>query len=1119
MNVIDAPARAEALDPLSSFCVSAPAGSGKTGLLVQRFLALLARVQAPEQVVAITFTRKAAAEMRNRIIGALKATCAAGEALEDYQRQTHDLASTVARRDEELGWGLLTNPSRLRIQTIDSFCASLARQMPVLSGSGGSVNTTDTADGLYRDAVERFLQGQLRSAESPRADLETLLLHMDNNWELAADLLVSLLARREQWQPVLGGSGLHEDSREVLRNTVEELIQARWERLQGLIGGSWAQLEELLEYQAENLDQGQRFEPGIGGGANGLRQQGVAVAQLLLTKDGAWRRQVTKREGFPAGKGHTAAMKKAVMALIAECSDSGELLSLLREMRRLPDVSTTSQEWGLLAIITRLLPRLAAQLLVVFQQREQVDHSQIAMAANEALGDDDAPTDLALRLDYQLEHLLVDEFQDTSTLQFELIRRLTRGWAEHNALNVIAPRTLFLVGDAMQSIYRFRQANVGLFLKAREHGVGDLPLRTLDLQVNFRSQRALVDWSNETFQTLFPAEDEPSLGAVRFSAASAGRASAGQEGGVKPEIKLFAGEGAKAAELNAICERVHKAQKDTGVESIAILGRSRSQLRPVLIALRERGIDAAAQELDTLEQRQVVRDLFTLTCALLDQDNRYAWLSLLRTPSIGLGNNDLLITALNAPTVRHFVAVNANELTTWDGLSGSAERRLSAVRQWLDWCQAHEERLAPRVFIEEAWLSLGGAASLGTAAEQADAEQFYQCIELMDRDGEAITAKNLRERLTKLFAAPGGLNSKVEVMTLHKAKGLEFDCVLIPALSGGTANQDQQLLQWDEFVLPGGHSTFLLGTRPATGSPKEGTLYDYLQFRAKGRQQLEAVRLLYVGCTRAAKQLWLSGCLNYDENKEQVRPPTSGSLLAHLWPAIQDCATPFLALSADDQDAAVEGTRYRRLRSLPDTARVLEPTVPVAGVRQAVGTDNRNARAWGTALHACLETLAYRETLPAKPDARLDAVMTAAFGEAGVDTGLRDELLKRGRAALATSLSDPWLRYLLSPERGKRHAELPLTLSTDEGAVELVVDYCVVDAKEGVRWIVDYKSSEPVEGQGTEAFLAEELERYQPQLERYAEAVSALYPEPIRCALYFVTTGLRKEWIPAMHAS
>ena len=141
--------RLRVLDPDDSFIVQAPAGSGKTGLLIQRYLKLLACVNEPEEIVAITFTRKAAAEMRERLMKALvqaaSTSLTPGIAETGYEKTTRETANAVLRRDIEASWHILENPSRLRIQTFDSLCASLTRQMPVLSGFGSQPETVEDA--------------------------------------------------------------------------------------------------------------------------------------------------------------------------------------------------------------------------------------------------------------------------------------------------------------------------------------------------------------------------------------------------------------------------------------------------------------------------------------------------------------------------------------------------------------------------------------------------------------------------------------------------------------------------------------------------------------------------------------------------------------------------------------------------------------------------------------------------------------------------------------------------------------------------------------------------------------------------------------------------------------
>ena len=178
------PTKAPALTALgdtNSFLVEAPAGSGKTGLLIQRFLKLLAaeNVTQPEQIRAITFTRKASAEMRDRVLAQLQAASDATEPRNPFDRLTRPLALAALDRDRRLGWQLLANPRRLKIGTIDSLCLEIARALPVLSGSAGALKPTTDAAPLYAEAARRTLM-QLGGPDAQLSSaLEDLLLHRD----------------------------------------------------------------------------------------------------------------------------------------------------------------------------------------------------------------------------------------------------------------------------------------------------------------------------------------------------------------------------------------------------------------------------------------------------------------------------------------------------------------------------------------------------------------------------------------------------------------------------------------------------------------------------------------------------------------------------------------------------------------------------------------------------------------------------------------------------------------------------------------------------------------------------------------------------------------------------
>jgi len=164
----DAAAREAALDPTQSFIVQAPAGSGKTELLIQRYLALLATVQQPEQVVAITFTRKAAAEMRRRVQRALRAAADAAPSDQPHERTAYELARAVVARDRALDWQVLAQPQRLRIDTLDAFNAWLARQLPLLAGGVAAADVVDKPDDLHREAARRCVS-ELPATMEPSA--------------------------------------------------------------------------------------------------------------------------------------------------------------------------------------------------------------------------------------------------------------------------------------------------------------------------------------------------------------------------------------------------------------------------------------------------------------------------------------------------------------------------------------------------------------------------------------------------------------------------------------------------------------------------------------------------------------------------------------------------------------------------------------------------------------------------------------------------------------------------------------------------------------------------------------------------------------------------------------
>ncbi|QIB67437.1 UvrD-helicase domain-containing protein [Kineobactrum salinum] len=913
MSVNDAPQRERALDPARSFCVSAPAGSGKTELLIQRYLALLPRVERPEQVLAITFTRKAAAEMRERVLAALQAAAAAEPVTGPHQQRTRDLALAALAWERRQQWQLLRDIARFNIRTIDGFCNTLTRQMPILGRFGGQAAAVDDAGELYLEAVAGLF-AQLDDNRPVAADLRALLLHFDNDWKRLQGLLVAMLARREQWQDYIGLRHEPGYAEQLLTATVETMVGDALAALRTALA-PWA--EELLALQAFAAAQLGRESPSALPGADPAElPRWRELRQLLLKQDGQWRQKVDVRQGFPAGRGPQQDWKARMQALLAELAGQESLREALLDLEVLPAPASGDQGWRLLLHLFHVLPVLAAQLLLVFQRRGEVDHTQIALHALQALGEDDAPTDLALRLDYRIEHLLVDEFQDTAINQFRLLQRLTRGWGDHNQLNPRQPRSFLIVGDGMQSIYGFRDANVSLFLRAREEGFNGVLPEHLELNCNFRSQAGIVAWVNRHFRQAFPARDNSVRGEIAFAPAVATR-DASADAAVA--VDVFTGANSRHREAAFIGDEVATAlaQRQTG--SIAILARSRGQLQPILAALRSRGVNYNAQDIDALATTAVVADLFSLCRALANPADRIAWLAVLRAPWCGLLLADLLrVARWGTAGQGGSVAAALQHPGLLAALSEDGRLRAGHVATALQQAQRNRDRLALRVWVEQLWLQLGGPDCAVDETGLHNAEQFLQLLEQADSEGRGLDIPWLRRRLASLYAHSGDPAARVQVMTLHRAKGLEFDLVILPALAAATRPDERPVLLWDDYTDARGERRFLLATDDHS-QPGTPGLYNTLQRVRKRKSRAENARLLYVGATRAVQRLQLTACLAQDTASGELRPPSANALLHPLW---QPLAAQAVVHAGEEPQAGQDSPAQNpalllRLASLP----------------------------------------------------------------------------------------------------------------------------------------------------------------------------------------------------------
>jgi ATP-dependent exoDNAse (exonuclease V) beta subunit len=862
-----------------------------------------------------------------------------------------------------------------------------------------------------------------------------VLLHLDNNMDAASDLIASMLARRDQWLRKTGSA--------PTRSQLESALRAERER--------------LLAY-ARSLHP----------------KASPAFAQAVLTQKLTWRKNDPEAQSL---------------------SDNEPLRQALARLLSLPPERYAEEQWQVLGAMLELLPRAAAQLKVVFGERGETDFTEIAQGAVRALGTPDDPTDLLLALDTRIQHVLVDEFQDTSVSQWELLERLTAGWQRDDG------RTLFLVGDPMQSIYRFREAEVALFLDAWNEGLGGLPLERLTLTTNFRSQPKLVEWFNASFRDILPPDADRSTGAVPYSAAT-----------THPEKPALAG---APVTWHHVADRFVESQKIIQVVKeargrTAILVRKRDALADIAPALKQAGIRYRAIEIERLGEKQVVQDLYALTRALTHLGDRIAWLAILRAPWLGLTLQQL-----------HELASRDRFKTIWELIKD--DLFLSGFTSVVAPAIANRSRGSLRDRVEGVWLALGGPACVADKTDLEDAEIYLDELERLESAGIVPDFAALAESLDKLYALPDveATDDDLQIMTIHKAKGLEFDTVIVPGLDRGPGRSDPPLFLWKEVLssrppdrgVAVEESSLLLAPMRSTGGERDAT-YDYLRDLDSEAEDMEASRLLYVAATRAKNHLHLLACLDCDKDGE-LKKPYAHSLLERAWPV----AAPFFA--EPEHGRSREGgnpvlgetvftinrlARDFRMPALPASAQWSAPPEGREEEQIEFSWAGETARHVGTVVHRWLQRIAEDE-LRGWDAKRVDALLHSFHRELvrrGVPTSGIYTATELVRTALKNSITDERGRWLLGPHAESR-SEHRLRLRTEDGVRTYVMDR-VFSSEEGDRWIVDFKTSRH-EGTGVEGFLDDERKRYESQLNAYAAAF-----DRARLGLYFPLLRGWREW-------
>lgn len=1105
-----------ALDMTQSFIVQAPAGSGKTELLIQRFLTLLSHVKKPEEILAITFTKKAANEMRNRIIQALHQAQQGLKPENPHAQHSWHLAKKALQQDQQFSWEILQNPNQLHIQTIDSFCADLANQLPLLSRFGASPKITDHPNKLYRQAVEEVLTHIEENFEWSAA-IEKILWHVDNDLNKLHELLIQLLAKRDQWLPFI-----HWENSENLQKQMElHFFAVLHEKLQYLktlfpheILTEWLC---LARFAADQLFLNNNNSPilhcrdlvDIPKDTFAAHQTWLGLATLVLTKNHQWRKRLDNDIGFPPinalknpkDKELHLAMRQRLKSLIDVLVNHESWRFVLTDLFFLPHPSYQNNQWEILQALLQVLKITVAQLHLTFKQYGQIDFIENAQAALLALGDDEHPTDLSLALDYRIQHILIDEFQDTSLTQYRLLEKLTLGWQANDG------HTLFVVGDPMQSIYRFREAEVGLFLRMCKYGLGQIKLKPLQLSVNFRSTPTLVAWNNQFFKKIFPTCHDITLGAVAYSPS---QAFVDNDSNSIIQVQGFlqktSNEIINHSQAYYISDSIKTLKQQFPQETVAILVRSRADLVELMPILKKAQITYQAIDIEPLSKRQVILDLTSLTCALLHPADRISWLSVLRAPWCGLSLENLLIIAED-PFITIWEQLNHSKIQ--QHLNSAGKKNLQRILPILQHQIAERERHSLRCWIESTWLLLGGPACL-LPDEVDDVNTYFRLLDNIGNEENIINIDFLHNRIEQLYATNlyHAEDAMVQIMTIHNAKGLEFDTVIIPHLESKTAKNERALLEWMDYPLQNERIALLLAPIHPIGTDYNA-MYEYIYRQKKLRHSLETDRLLYVATTRAKKRLYL--LFDGVQNKENEISVEVGSFLARIWPHVEKQSDNVLSKETLTHDQSSLSTRHLiRITSSWENPFKLNdhPAVAYHQTQRGFALQDNAAILIGIVTHKILQMIS-QLGIPWWRDINHHQYINQQLKILGIAINMLVTAENKIQLMIKNTLNDQRGQWILQNHSDAK-SEYAISAQINQEVQRLVIDRTFVD-EGGTRWIIDYKTS-TLSQHDLNDFLKNQQEKHLEKMKKYCHAMQQIDKRPIRLGLYFPAFPAWYEW-------
>ncbi len=1020
------------LDINKSVIISSPAGSGKTEKLARRYIALLQSGVSAERILAITFTDKAAAEMKQRILRILNI------------------------EDRSLFINLLERMPLMRVSTIHSFCGTLLRRFSFEASIDPNYRVNDAIESAMR--WEEILYEVLMDAGKGSKGHDMFLQAISEKGFRGLDTLRSTVDYLFQKSPFSLDACTY---RHIPQSTpfIDELK-------------SWPAISDLIEgydsFFQEGPDRGR-----------------ARIENYFLTKS----REPRKRPD-------------PLLKNISDYRDWAQKIYLYWK-------DTVIQEH---VKRTEKIYEIYKECLHTYRSFKRskgtLDFSDLEHIAFKMLTENPEWANILYAFDEKTDHILVDEFQDTNSFQWEIINSLTEEWRS----GMGAKRedgtkpTIFFVGDEKQSIYFFRGANVEIFRRAKDKlsiWLGD-EFHYEEVKENYRSRPAIVEFTNRVFSQIMAAGTNSPPWITQYSPISACRTGSEEgrveiillenEGGTVGEVRqkeadIIARRILELAENFLLTDRHRGNRKPCTFMDMAILLRKRTHLKKYEAALRQYSIPFVAVKGIGFYQEPEVAMLRALVFFLSNPRDDYNLYVLLKSP----------LFEINEGEINKIINLEGDCLYAKLNISG--EDSLSHLREW----RAQLPHVPVSELIERILTDTKAWIQFHEPQRQANIKKFIRIIENHESKGKSILRIRdfLEQTMNKNEEPKANVNAEgmnaVKLMTVHAAKGLEFPVVFVPGI------EEPFTLKTGEDLLFEKEGEFCFKSEPEPSIRRQDE--DFILHRAK--EEEEQKRLFYVAATRAEEALVLVGQWNSrDRNFLTFLRQGLGLEKEGTSYSIETASPGLSVLQEEDvqiprRHSPVKATVKKPACPAEVTALTLKKQTPWKSVTEIVDVKSQHGKGWvviGDILHRIFEAVSkgYIEEgdIPAKTETMLDAGRIPEDEREGMISIIKKDIAGLRQKGI-------W-KSIIAPQEGS-YAELSFVYEEDDVVYRGRIDR-LVPCGGGYR-IYDYKTF-PVKESDIRYFL----NTYTPQLSLYSKAVMKLFrTQEVQSYIVFTHTGDVRE--------